>query len=204
MQDVWRIQTGSLGANCYVVSGHAGEAIVIDPGDEAARIAARLDAESLGVHAVIATHAHPDHIGAVADLLERYEAPFHLHPADAGLLRRMNFLRFALHSATPTPTPKIEVPLTDGMTLRFGNLEVEVLHTPGHSPGSVCLVIDGELYTGDIFTSGGIGRVDLPGGSRPELLASVSLLRERFSGETVVRPGHGRRILLGDVAETSA
>jgi glyoxylase-like metal-dependent hydrolase (beta-lactamase superfamily II) len=185
--------------NCYVVSSVGGDAIAVDPGDDFERIAAHIDAEGVRVRAVIATHAHYDHVGAVAALVQRYEAPFCMHPADEALLPRVNFYRYVLHGDGPVRMPEVDRPLVDGDSLSFGALHVVAIHTPGHTRGSVCLDIGGELFTGDTLLEGKVGRTDLPGGDSEVLAASIARLAGRYPADTVLRPGHGERALLGEV-----
>jgi hydroxyacylglutathione hydrolase len=197
--DVARIVTGRWKENCYVVSAPGGDTVVIDPGGELERIQAHVAERGLTVHAVVNTHAHYDHLGAVVAVGERYGAPFHLHPADEDLLRRANFYRTLFLGEESIPIPSVDAELADGAGLRFGSLELGVVHTPGHTPGSVCLECDGELFTGDTVMAEHLGRTDLPGGDRELLLASVALLAERYPVETLLYPGHGESSGLGDV-----
>jgi hydroxyacylglutathione hydrolase len=197
--DVARIVTGRWRENCYIASSPDGDAVVIDPGGELAQIQAHVAEGELRVHAVINTHAHYDHLGAVVPVVEQYGAPFHLHPADEDLLRRANFYRTLFLGEESIQIPSADRPLEDGAHLRFGSLEVGVVHTPGHTPGSVCFECDGELFTGDTVMARHLGRTDLPGGDREQLLASVALLGERYPAGTVLHPGHGEAAALGDV-----
>jgi glyoxylase-like metal-dependent hydrolase (beta-lactamase superfamily II) len=197
--DVARIVTGRWKENCYVASSPAGDAVVIDPGGEVAQIQARVADGGLRVHAVLNTHAHYDHLGAVVRVAEQYGVPFHLHPADEDLLQRANFYRALFLGDESIAIPSLDSELADGLELSFGTLEVAVVHTPGHTPGSVCLECDGELFTGDTVMAKHLGRTDLPGGDRELLLASVALLAERYPAETVLHPGHGEPAVLGEV-----
>lgn len=199
MAHVARIVTGRWKENCYVASSADGDAIVLDPGGELAQIQAHVAERGLRVHGVLNTHAHYDHLGAVVPVVEQYGAGFHLHPADEDLLRRANFYRTLFLGEESIQIPTVDSPLSDGARLRFGSLEVRVLHTPGHTPGSVCFECDGELFTGDTVMARHLGRTDLPGGDRELLLASVALLAERYPAETLLRPGHGEPAALGDV-----
>lgn len=196
---VHRIVAGPLAENTYVVSGPGGDAIVIDPGGGFQQIAAHVEANDLTVHAVVNTHAHEDHLGAAMPVVEAYGAPFHLHPADRDLLQRANFYRTLIARREPISIPPIDVPLADLASLDFGALRVIVLHTPGHTPGGVCLEIAGELFTGDTLMALSTGRTDLPGGDRETLEASVDRVRRRYPPETRLHPGHGEPASLGDV-----
>jgi hydroxyacylglutathione hydrolase len=193
------IVTGRWKENCYVASSPAGDAVVIDPGGELDRIKAHVAEGDLRVHAVLNTHAHYDHLGAVVPVCETYGVPFHLHPADEDLLRRANFYRTLFLGEESIRIPSVDAELADGTLLRFGSLEVGVAHTPGHTPGSVCFECDGELFTGDTVMAEHLGRTDLPGGDRELLLRSVTLLAERHPSETLLHPGHGEQARLGEV-----
>lgn len=195
---VARIENGRWRANCYVVS-RGTDAVVIDPGGDVERIDAHVAERSLSPRAVLATHAHYDHVAAATEVVGRYGAPLHAHPADGELLRRINLYGALFLGEDPIRPPELDVELADGMELRFGELEVGVVHTPGHSPGSVCLLIGGELFTGDTLMASQLGRTDLAGGDRDALETSLALLGRRFPPETTVRPGHGEAAVLGEL-----
>jgi glyoxylase-like metal-dependent hydrolase (beta-lactamase superfamily II) len=190
---------GALACTCTIVAD-GGEAIVIDGGDEAERIALRL--EQLGVRAkyLVHTHAHIDHIGALGDLRERTGASGHLHPADlplyAGLAQQARWLGLS----TPAIVA-LDADLRDGDVLRAGGAALTVLHTPGHTPGSVCFELAGQgsplLLSGDTLFRGAIGRWDLGGTSAEDIVQSI---RERllpYADATVVVPGHGPATTIG-------
>jgi hydroxyacylglutathione hydrolase len=201
---IHRIVTGPLEENCYVVASPEGDAAIVDPGGEMEAIAAHVEDRALRVHAVLNTHPHYDHLGAVVPVTERYGVPFHLHPADADLLLRANFFGTLFSAQEAIPIPEVDVALGDGDALHFGSLEVNVIHTPGHTPGSVCFEVAGELLTGDTLLAEHVGRTDLPGGDRAALEASVELLSRRFHAHTTLWPGHGPPVALGEVAERLA
>lgn len=201
---VHRLSVGTLRANCYVAAHRDGDAVIVDPGDEADAIAAHVNANDLRVRAILATHAHEDHIGAVAALVEEYGVPFHLHPDDRGQLVRANFYRKFVRGEPPIRVPEVDVELDDGQALRFDAIEVKVTHTPGHTPGGVCFEIGGELFTGDTITATGFGRTDLPGGSRERRDESIALIAERFSPTVLLRPGHDDPVPLGDALSRGA
>ncbi len=198
MLDVSRIVTGPWKENCYIVSAR-GDAVVIDPGGEFEQIKQHVTEVDLRVHAVVNTHAHFDHLGAVSAVTEQYNIPFHLHPADAALLRSANFYRELFQGERPIRIPPIDVELVSGEKLRFGALELEVIHTPGHTHGSVCFASSEQLFSGDTIMAKHLGRTDLPGGDRETLHASVNLLAARFAPEGQLLSGHGEPAVLGDV-----
>jgi hydroxyacylglutathione hydrolase len=193
-----RIVTGTWKQNCYVLSVGS-DAVVIDPGGEFQQIREHVTAARLRVHAVINTHAHYDHLGAVVPVVEEYGVPFHLHPADEHLLVRANFYRTLFLGVEPIQIPRVDLELRDGMSLPFGELQITVLHTPGHTPGSVCFECAGELFTGDTLMAKHVGRTDLPGGERELLLSSIERLSAQYPPEATIHPGHGRSASLGDV-----
>jgi glyoxylase-like metal-dependent hydrolase (beta-lactamase superfamily II) len=195
---VHRIVTGKWKENCYLAWSKEGDAVVIDPGGELEQIRDHVARESLRVRAVINTHAHYDHLGAVVDVVETYEVPFHLHPEDEDLLVRANFYRTLFLGEEPIRIPTVDVQLSEG-TMQFGTLAVDVVHTPGHTLGSVCFEVGRVLFTGDTVMANHLGRTDLPGGDRDVLLSSVDRIAARFPADTRLCPGHGDAAVLGDV-----
>jgi len=192
-----RYELGPVGTNCYVVRAgrDAGEAVVIDPGADAPQIRlelARLRAECA---AILITHCHYDHIGAVADLAESTGAPVHVAAGERWVLEHADEV-YAVLGVHIRPYADAR-PVADGDTLRFAEIPFEVVLVPGHSPAHLAYHADGCLFSGDVLFAGGVGRVDLPGGDWATLLASIRLLDERYDPETVVYPGHGSPTTLG-------
>lgn len=180
MMDVEKLTLTEYQSNCYLVSSE-GEAMVIDPGAPSEELTER--SSGLDVKYVLNTHAHPDHIGGNEYLKEQLEAPILLHSADRELYR-------ALLEGSPEPDRLLE----EGETLELGDLAFEVLHTPGHTPGSMTLVERSEraLFTGDLVFSGSIGRTDFPGGSSSEMRKSlVKVVNLGRDGDWMIYPGHG-------------
>ncbi|TAM74653.1 MBL fold metallo-hydrolase [bacterium] len=190
-----QLVVGPLQCNCTILGDEAGgEAIVIDGGDESERIVAALARHGLRARILLHTHAHIDHIGAFADLKERTGAEGALHPHDLPLYRELAMQAAWLGIEGPRVIA-IDRELADGDVIRAGNVALEVLHTPGHTPGSCTFLAqrDGEhlAFTGDTLFFGSIGRTDLPGGDTERILAS---LRDRvlaLPDATIVHPGHG-------------
>jgi hydroxyacylglutathione hydrolase len=181
-------QLGPVGTNCYVVRADrdATDAVVVDPGGDAAQL--RLDLARTGAScaAILLTHTHFDHLGAVADLAEGTGAPVYVSPDAKG----------ALESPLTPPGLTIRgyehaLDVSGGETLDLGGLSFEVLDVPGHAPGHLSYYVDGALFSGDVLFAGGVGRVDLPGGDWDTLLGSIRLLVERYPPDTVVYSGHG-------------
>jgi len=174
--EIKTIKVGSLQTNCYIVSdGQTKEAIVIDPGDEAAKILPEL--KGLKVRSIVITHGHPDHFGALDEVKDATRAQLLMHPADEWFIE-----------------PDRE--LKDGDKLEVGCLKFTVLHTPGHSKGGICLYTKGHLISGDTLFSAAHGRVDLPGGSMHEMALSLKRLG-RLPDETIVYPGHDETTTIG-------
>lgn len=188
---------GPLAVNCHVLScDETGECVVVDPGDEGERILAFLDEAGLRCRWVVDTHGHADHVGANAAVVAATKAPLAIHPSDRFLLERAVSMALSLGMAIePSPDPDVE--LEDKAILAFGKERLAVLHTPGHSPGSVSLVWGQHVFTGDLLFAGGIGRDDLPGGSYPDIIRSIKT-RIFPLGDTVeVHPGHGPSSTVG-------
>lgn len=186
---VKRFVTGKWRENCYVLSAGQ-DAVVVDPGGKADAVIRHAVAKRLKVRAIVNTHAHYDHVGAVAKLKRRFKAPFHLHSSDRKLLNHANLYRKIFDGACAVDIPSVDVPLDKVKRLSCGKLSLRVIPTPGHTPGSVCLLVEGKLFSGDLLFRGKVGRTDLPGGDRLKLKASLKKVG-RLPKATVVYPGHG-------------
>lgn len=189
---------GDLSCNCYLVADpQTRQAVVIDPGDDGGRILEAIGTHKLDLVAVVATHAHFDHILAAETLRAATGAPFHLHAADTDLLAWLPAsLEMFLGITTPVAPPEVDRRLSDGDEIAVGGSGLQVIHTPGHSPGSVSLLSpeqgeDGPvLFSGDTLFAMSVGRADLPGGD-PDVLVD-SIRRRLFPlGDMPVYPGHG-------------
>lgn len=177
------LPVGRLQANCYLVSD-GGDAVLIDPGDEAGRILAAVRARGVHVLAILLTHGHFDHVGAVRPVAEALRCPVWLHEAELSVTPRM------------TNGPLYYTDSYDeGDTVRFGALSFTVLHTPGHSPGSVCLRCADVLFSGDTLFACSCGRTDFPGGSPADMAASLRRLAA-ITDDLTVYPGHGEQTTL--------
>jgi hydroxyacylglutathione hydrolase len=185
--------------NAYIV-GDDGGALIIDPGSDADGIADILEQNGWTPAAIICTHAHFDHVGAVAKLMARYDIPFYLHRADEALLKRMNLYKMVIDPGEALKVPEITHDLTDITELNFANFDIEILPSPGHTPGGVCFRIGNELFTGDTVLPAGVGRIDLPGGDGPALEASVAMLNT-LPRDLTAHPGHGASMALGDLLD---
>ena len=165
---------GTWQENCYILSDAALNAIVIDPGSGAPEIIRLIDKAGYRVHGIVNTHAHFDHVGAVAELKEHFAVPFYLHSADAALLRRANTYKLMFDKG---PAIRIPAITTDIAALpadfSVGPFALSWTSTPGHTDGSVCFQIDDVLLTGDTLLRGALGRTDLAGGNRDLLIATI-------------------------------
>ena len=176
--------------NCYVVSDDTGEGVVIDPGGMAKEILAYIREKKLSIQAVLDTHGHCDHIGANDAIRDETGAPLYIHKADAPMLSdmRLNLSAFMGFKALSRPAEHL---LSEGDKISFGQSELEVIHTPGHTVGGVCFVGDGVVFTGDTLLAGSIGRSDFPGGSEVELIGNIKKKLLALSDEMKVYSGHG-------------
>jgi hydroxyacylglutathione hydrolase len=192
-----RIQTivvGPLQTNCSIIADEAtGQAAIVDPGDEAERIARALARMGATAVALLHTHAHFDHIRGTAELAGLTRAPIRLHAADRSLYDRLEEQAafFGLRAGPPLPP---DSPISDGEVIRFGSSSLRAIHTPGHTPGSTCFLLEGArsvLFSGDTLFRRSIGRTDLPGGDTEAILASIRERLFSLPGSTPVVCGHG-------------
>ena len=185
-------ELGPIGTNCYVVQADRGvaEAVVVDPGGDAAQL--RLELARMGARcaAILITHGHFDHLGGVADLAEGTAAPVYMPEGERDQLETPP-AQFGVRAYTP------DVLLSGGETLELAGISFEVVAVPGHSPAHVAFYADGALFSGDVLFAGSVGRTDLPGSDWETLLASIRDLIARYPAETVVYPGHGPATTLG-------
>jgi glyoxylase-like metal-dependent hydrolase (beta-lactamase superfamily II) len=191
-----RFELGPIGTNCYVVraSREAGEAVVIDPGGNATEL--RLELARMGTQpvAILLTHGHWDHLGAVADLAEGTGAPVYMAEDERALLENLPDL---VPAGVVARGYTADTFLHGGETLELAGIELETLSVPGHSPAHLAFHADGCLFSGDVLFAGSVGRTDLPGADWDTLVESLRLLTERFPPETAVYPGHGPPTTLG-------
>jgi glyoxylase-like metal-dependent hydrolase (beta-lactamase superfamily II) len=184
---------GPLGCNCSIIGDETShEAMVIDPGDEVDAILARLARHSLVLKHIVVTHCHVDHIGGANKLKAATGAPILLNKQDHGLLKLVDAQASWL-GMEPPGAIIVDAGLNHGDKVVVGNIEGQVLHTPGHSEGSVCLYFESQkkLIAGDTLFAGGIGRTDLPGGDFDKIMASLHTSVLTLPDEVEVVPGHG-------------
>ena len=164
------------------------EALVIDPAGDIDIILEEAAKQKFRITKIVNTHGHIDHIMGNAELKEKTDAAIIIHEADAQFMTGYSHSTLSMFNANPSPPPDLIV--KEGETILFGGGELRVIHTPGHSAGSICLYAPGYVFTGDTLFVEGVGRTDLPGGSQPMLLHSIAKKIFSLPDETVVFPGH--------------
>jgi glyoxylase-like metal-dependent hydrolase (beta-lactamase superfamily II) len=199
--DVTRLELGPIGTNCYLVRAAGGtDAVVVDPGADAAEIRLELAQRGARCAAVLVTHGHWDHLGGIADLAEGTGAPVHMAEDERALLEHVNdYVPAGVRLRPYTP----DVLLDGNETLELAGLTFETLRVPGHSPAHLAYAVEGALFSGDVLFQGSVGRTDLPGADWDVLLRSIGTLAQRFPPETIVYPGHGPATTLGAELETN-
>jgi len=200
------LPVGWLQCNCHIVGDPVTrEAIVLDPGDQPDQILDVLRRHNLCVTHIVITHAHPDHVGGAARLKAATGAPIYIHPDDQWLLENIAMQCAAFGFPAPPPV-EMDAELRPGEELRWGQgLRAQVLHTPGHTPGSACLYLPEQkiLLAGDTLFAGSIGRTDLWGGSMEAILRSIHTHLLALDDHTAVFPGHGPDTTIGRERQTN-
>ncbi|HEY2932608.1 MAG TPA: MBL fold metallo-hydrolase [Acidobacteriota bacterium] len=189
--------------NGYLLAcAQTGETVLIDPGDEVQELAAVADRRNWTVKYILLTHAHMDHITGVDFAKRRYSVPIFLHKDDeflyTGLAQQGEW--FGVRLSAPPPVDKY---FSDGGTVEWGKLKAEVIHTPGHSPGGVCLKLDNLVIAGDTLFAGSIGRTDLPGGDATTLIRSIKTRLLPLPDHVIVYSGHGPETTIGQERRTN-
>jgi hydroxyacylglutathione hydrolase len=197
--DVEMLTVGSIAENCFLFRRQGSDRLlVVDPGDEAERILAAISATGASAEAILLTHCHFDHIGAVAPVAKATGAPVYCPQIEVPLLA--DIMRFVpWEGFGPFESYDADELVSGGETLELAGMEIDVIFTPGHSPGHVTYAVRGEpaIFSGDVLFQGSVGRVDLPGGDGPTLLRSIGQLLDSLPDETVVHPGHMGLTTLG-------
>jgi len=188
--DVRSFTVGPVQENCYIVRADKGSsrALIVDPGDEPERLLEAAEALGVKIEVILLTHTHFDHIGAVAPIARATGAPVYCPKIERAVLA--DVMRWVPPGFGPFESYEADYTLAGGEQLELAGLPVEVLFTPGHSPGHLTYALPGALLSGDVLFQGSVGRVDLPGGDWATLERSIGELIARFPPETVVYPGH--------------
>ncbi|MCK5695560.1 MAG: MBL fold metallo-hydrolase [Desulfobacula sp.] len=193
-----KLEVGPIMANCFILGCEATkEAVVIDPGDDADRILMELAKSELKVKYLINTHGHFDHVSANKRMKEATGAQIAIHPQDEPMLHELSqsALMFGLSSEN---SPPADILLNDGDEITFGEITLQVIHTPGHSKGGISLYTKGHLFAGDTLFAGSIGRTDLAGGDYDTLISSIKEKLLIFDEGTIVYTGHGPETTIGN------
>ncbi|HEV3219604.1 MAG TPA: MBL fold metallo-hydrolase [Candidatus Acidoferrales bacterium] len=212
------LRVGLLQCNCHVVGDPVTrEAIVIDPGDEVERVLEVIAKHHLKVRAILITHAHVDHVGGLRKMREATGAPVMMHERDLGLYSALDMQASWLRIPPPQKA-EVDEFLQEGRRIRWADYEFQVMHTPGHTEGSVCLYLpkrdeielhasncarSGALFGGDTLFAGSIGRTDFLGGSMKDMITSLHTKVLMLPDETVVFPGHGASTTIGEERESN-
>ncbi len=193
-----KVPVGPFEVNCYIVADpQTQQCFLIDPGDEPEKIIRLIEAEQLTPTRIINTHNHIDHARHLFRLKEHYQIPFFIHEDDLPLLESLKeqALFFGLDCS---PVPEVDGFFEDGDVFSFAEKEVKILHTPGHSPGSISIYLDGHVFVGDVLFKDSIGRTDLYGGNFNVLIRSIKEKLLVLPEQTVVHSGHGPDSTIGE------
>jgi glyoxylase-like metal-dependent hydrolase (beta-lactamase superfamily II) len=192
------LTNGAFAENCYIVADRdAGEAVLVDPGEEAELFLARLRSEGLRLTAIWLTHAHLDHVAGIPGVKAHADVPIWLHPEDRALYDHAPDQARMLLGLDLAPLPPPDREIVPGEPMAVGACAFDVRFVPGHSPGHVAFIHDDVAVVGDVLFAGSVGRVDLPGGDGPTLIASIQNELMTLSDETTVLPGHGPGTTIG-------
>ena len=191
---------GPFGSNCYIVGSEAGKhGLIIDPGADGKQILRAVNDSGLRISTIVITHAHIDHVGALAAIKEATGAKFAIHEAETGSgLGMLSTMLSSITGGSFSQPPQPDRLLKDGDTIDVDGLSFTVLHTPGHSPGGISLYGNGILFSGDTLFNYGIGRTDLGGGNYEQIIDSIKNKLLILPEETVVYPGHGPATTIGE------
>ena len=192
-----RLVVGSLSANCFIVGTESsGEGMVIDPGGNSEEIYHAIADSGLDIKIIVLTHGHSDHIAALRDIQDKTGAEVAIHASDADFLEGHGSFssQFGISYKTPHPPERL---LREDDVIEVGGFSFKVIHTPGHTPGSICLLTDARVFTGDTLFRRGIGTTMMPGSSRSQLINSIQTKLMALPDDTVIYPGHGRETTIG-------
>lgn len=193
-----KIPAGIYAVNCYVlICEETKKAAIIDPGGDADEILTYIERNHLDLSYILLTHGHGDHIGGVQTIKEKANVPVCIHPGDGSMLKDANK---NLSSMMSGPNVEIEADrlLEDGEIIELGNLKIQIIHTPGHTLGGICMKVEDTVFSGDTLFARSIGRTDFEGGSHVEIIHSIKNKLMIFDDETKVFPGHGPMTTIGN------
>ncbi|MFL5618452.1 MAG: MBL fold metallo-hydrolase [Gemmatimonadaceae bacterium] len=195
---------GVFEENCYLLADdETNHAVLIDPGDEGGRIIAMVTDAGVTLDAIWLTHAHIDHIGAVAAVERRFDVPVHLHPLDLPYYTRLSARAAEMYGIDFEQPDGPDEELADGQELACGALRFQVMHVPGHAPGLVAFTGHGVSFGGDLLFAGSIGRTDLPLGNPSDMATSLARYTDALGDDVVVYPGHGPSTNIGREKRTN-
>ncbi len=192
---VIQMELGNFATNTYIVCDEDLNAVIIDPAAEAKKIISTIEKNNLKPKFVILTHGHPDHVGALYELKEKYNLKVYINEKDQEMLQT-NSTYFGPMLGLDIRDVKGDFYLKDGQELSLGDLKFKIIETPGHTKGGVCILIENILFSGDTLFLGSMGRTDFPGGDEKEIFSSLKKLMQ-LPDETIVLPGHGPKTTIG-------
>jgi len=194
------LTVGPFAANCYIVgSTSTNQGMIIDPGADAGTIMRTVQQTGLSISIIVITHAHMDHVGAIREVQQKTNAKFAVHEAEKGFVFSTPMRMLTSIGVSPVKSPpRPDRLVKDGDLIDLGDLHFEVLYTPGHSSGGICLLGHGVVFSGDTLFKLGIGRTDFPGMSHERLMNSIREKLMVLPDETIVHPGHGPATTIGD------
>ena len=192
---VIQMELGNFATNTYIVCDEDLNAVIIDPAAEAKKIISTIEKNNLKPKFVILTHGHPDHVGALYELKEKYNLKVYINEKDQEMLQT-NSTYFGPMVGLEIRDVKGDFYLKDGQELSLGDLKFKIIETPGHTKGGVCILIENILFSGDTLFLGSMGRTDFPGGDEKEIFSSLKKLMQ-LPDETIVLPGHGPKTTIG-------
>jgi len=195
--NVHTITVGAFQENCYlVVDDRTDHAVIVDPGSEGDRLVDAIDRCGAQLEAIWVTHAHIDHVGAIASIKRKWDVPIYLHPLERRLYDAAS-RQAEVYGVPFEEPPPPDHEFSDGQVVRVGEREMTVMHAPGHAPGHVVIHGEGIALVGDCLFAGSIGRTDLPFSNPPQLAATLEKIAE-LPAQTVVYPGHGAETTIGE------
>ena len=196
--NIKQIPNGKWNENCYIVNNVENDALIIDPGSDEKSIITYIELNKFNVIAILNTHAHYDHIGAISSLKDKFSVPFFLHSNDKKLLKSANLYATLFEGSEYVLIPTVEY-YYDQIDIQdhISGFSINVLFTPGHTSGSVCLLIENFLFTGDTLLNGKVGRSDLPGGDEQTLKESLRTI-SKLPKHIIIYPGHNASSTIGN------